>query len=131
MIRALSLALALSLTFCSLACAHDLWVQQSGNELQVVSGHEGVTTPCDPAKVREVKAFDPAGKLKKTETGFQGKAAVMTVPGGVAAVTAYYEEGFSSMTPEKSPFPSGRPRIPSIPDFTRITPRRSLPGAIP
>jgi nickel transport protein len=100
MIRTLSMAFALSLSICSLACAHDLWVQQSGNELQVVSGHEGVTTPCDPSKIREVKAFDLTGKLKKAETHFQGKAAVLTVPGSVAAVTAYQEEGFRSVTPD-------------------------------
>jgi nickel transport protein len=97
------LVLVLSLALPAMLCANELWVQQNGNELQVVCvpsvcGKDVVPIPCDTTDIKEFKVFDAIGKVRKSETAFKDKATVQIGNEKVTLVTVLQEEGFRSIT---------------------------------
>ena len=80
--------------------AHDVWMEKKEGKLIVQWGHADKTEPYDPAKVREVKAFDIWGKEIAVSLAKEKDSVAITPREEVAVVTLVFDSGFWTKTTE-------------------------------
>jgi nickel transport protein len=88
--------------FCSSALAHDIWVEKKDGKVVVLYGHadKNKFESIEPAKIKEAKGFDKNGKDVAVKI-VQDKGILSIAPAkDLAAVTLFFDGGFSVKTTE-------------------------------
>ena len=93
------LACLIVLATAPLAAGHDLWLEPANNGLLLKYGHGEKLDPCEPEKVKDVKAVDCGGKSLTLKKEKQGKATSLVFPGArPATVTLFFDDGYFVQT---------------------------------
>jgi cobalt/nickel transport system permease protein len=79
-------------------CAHDYWIEKSGNGYTVVYGHGDKRTEYDPANVKRLTVYDKAGKPVEFRKEVQGKVLTVYPSGPASLIVADLDSGYWSKT---------------------------------
>ena len=74
--------------------AHDAWIEKKGDNFVVLYGHGDKVDPYDPGKVKEVKAYDKAGKEIAVEVKRREKDAVILPKTEPAMIIVFFDSGY-------------------------------------
>lgn len=85
---------ALSLLMYCTAFAHDFWIEKKDGKLFIVSGHDDKWDVYDPARVREVKAFDNKGNIIKADAVRQKDIAYIESNENIAMISVFFDNYF-------------------------------------
>jgi nickel transport protein len=102
MFRTAMIIIFVVLIFCSSVFAHDIWVEKKDGKFVVLYGHvdKNKFEPIEPAKIKEAKGFDKNGKDVAVKI-VQDKDILSIAPAkDLAAVTLFFDGGFSVKTTE-------------------------------
>jgi nickel transport protein len=100
MLRRCLIAISLFFFVSGQAFAHDFWIEKKAGEFFVVSGHGDKWDPYDPARVKEVKAFDNNGKVMTVEVVKQKDIVSIVPKGDVSAITVFFDNYYWVKTTE-------------------------------
>ncbi|MDD2901668.1 MAG: DUF4198 domain-containing protein [Syntrophales bacterium] len=98
--KCMVLALVLTLVSAATLYAHDAWIAKDGGVLVVTYGHGDKTEPYNPAKVKNVKAFNTAGIVIPIAVKVQEGKAILAPAKAPALVTLFFDSGPWVQTPE-------------------------------
>lgn len=93
-IKILIAAIAICFLMLSNVFAHDFWIEKKDGKLFIVSGHDDKWDVYDPARVREVKAFDSKGNALKAETVMQKEIAYIAPKENIAMISVFFDNYF-------------------------------------
>lgn len=74
--------------------AHDFWIERKDGKLFIVSGHDDKWDIYDPARVKEVKAFDSKGSTLKVEAVMQKDIAYVAPTESMAMISVFFDNYF-------------------------------------
>lgn len=74
--------------------AHDFWIEKKDGKLFIVSGHDDKWDVYDPARVKEVKAFDSKGNILKADVVKQKGIAYVEPKENIAMISVVFDNYF-------------------------------------
>ncbi len=74
--------------------SHHVWLEKIGNDFVVLYGHGDKTDPYDPAKVKEAKAYDKAGKEIAVQVKRREKDAIILPETEPAMISVFFDNGY-------------------------------------
>jgi nickel transport protein len=90
----------ISFLFTQSVFAHHLWIEKEGGLYKVLWGHPPETSPYEPEKLKEARAFDSDGKeaplTRKNEKG----AVYLASKSDVSMISVSFEGGYLVTTPD-------------------------------
>jgi nickel transport protein len=78
--------------------AHDFWLEKKDGKIFIVSGHDDKWDAYDPARVKEVKAFDSKGNILKIDVVRQKEAAYIVPKENLAMISVFFDNHFWTKT---------------------------------
>lgn len=82
------------------AFAHYLWIEKEGDIFKVLWGHPPETSPYEPEKLKEAKAFDSKGKKVLLARKNEKDAVNLSSKSDVSMIAVTFEGGYLVTTPD-------------------------------
>lgn len=94
MIRIFISVIAFCFIILSNAFAHDFWIEKRDGKLFIVSGHDDKWDAYDPARIKEVKAFDGKGNILKINALRQKDISYVVHNENMGMVSVFFDNYF-------------------------------------